>query len=76
MVSYESDMSACPSPLQMDPRTAELVSEIQQSLPYADEWLKTPHALLGGHTPEQSLSAGDIERVRNLFESILYIGIS
>jgi hypothetical protein len=60
----------------MDAKAVELVSEIRQILPYADDWLQTPHSLLGGDTPEQRLLAGDIERVRNLFESILYIGIT
>lgn len=60
----------------MDPKAIELVAQIREALPYADDWLKTPHSLLGGETPEQRLVAGDIDRVRNLFESILYIGIS
>jgi hypothetical protein len=71
-----SSPSACPLPSNMDPQAVELLAEIRQSLPFADDWLQTPHNLLGGDTPEQRIVAGDIERVRNLFESILYIGIT
>ena len=53
-----------------------LRQEICEKLPNASEWLNTPHALLAGQTPEQMLIAGDFEAVRNLFESILYIGIT
>lgn len=70
-----SGAGSCPLFL-MDPKATELVSEIRQTLPYADDWLKTPHSLLGGDTPEERLLAGDIERVRNLVESIFYVGIT
>ena len=64
-------------PLQgMDPKGIELIEEIEKILPNADDWLRTPHSLLGGDTPVQRIRAGDIDRVRNLFESILYIGIT
>jgi hypothetical protein len=59
-----------------DLQVARLRQDICERLPNASEWLKTPHELLGGQTPEQRLIAGDFEAVRNLFESILYIGIS
>ena len=42
--------------------------------PYGQEWLMTPHQLLGGGTPEERILAGDVEGVRNLLISILYIG--
>lgn len=58
------------------PQATELVKEICEKLPHAEEWLTTSHALLGGDSPEQRLLAGDVESVRNLFESILYIGIN
>jgi hypothetical protein len=60
----------------MDPKAIELIEEIRRKLPNAEDWLNSPHSLLGGETPTQRLRAGDIERVRNLFESILYIGIT
>lgn len=59
-----------------DTAAAALVSEIRQMLPYADEWLTTPHNLLGGETPEQRIRKGDVDAVRNLVESILYVGIT
>jgi hypothetical protein len=60
----------------MDPKAVELVEEIHKTLPNAEDWLNSPHGLLGGETPAQCILAGDIERVRNLFESILYVGIT
>jgi hypothetical protein len=60
----------------LSPEAAKLVAEIKENLPYAAEWLRTPHELLGGNTPEQRLLADDVEPVRNLFVSILYIGIT
>jgi hypothetical protein len=59
-----------------DLNISALRQEICEKLPNGSEWLKTPHALLAGQTPEQMLIAGDFDAVRNLFESILYIGIS
>jgi hypothetical protein len=53
-----------------------LRADIRGALPYGDDWLLTPHQLLGGDTPEQRILAGDIESVRNLFLSILYIGVA
>lgn len=50
--------------------------EISNLLPEAKEWLNTPHDLLGGDTPEQRIAAGDLESVRHLLYSIVYIGIS
>jgi hypothetical protein len=48
--------------------------EILAVLPYGQDWLVTPHQLLGGGTPEERILAGDVEGVRNLLISILYIG--
>lgn len=59
-----------------DLRIAKLRQEICEKLPNGGEWLNTPHELFAGQTPEQRLIAGDYDAVRNLFESILYIGIS
>jgi hypothetical protein len=53
-----------------------LRTEIQNLLPYGDDWLITPHQLLGGDTPEERIRAGDLEAVRNLFHAILYVGIT
>ncbi|MEO8660084.1 MAG: hypothetical protein ABI693_16555 [Bryobacteraceae bacterium] len=55
---------------------ASLRQEIRDELPNGDAWLTTPHALLGGQSPEERLAEGDYEVVRNLVQSILYIGIS
>jgi hypothetical protein len=49
--------------------------EIRKSLPYGQDWLLTPHQLLGGDTPEESILAGDLDAVRNLLHSILYVGV-
>ena len=62
--------------LMLSPEAASLVAEIEKDLPHAAKWLTTPHSLLGGNTPQQRLLSNDVESVRNLFESILYIGIS
>jgi hypothetical protein len=49
--------------------------EIRNSLPYGQDWLVTPHQFLGGDTPEERILAGDLEAVKNLFHSILYVGV-
>jgi hypothetical protein len=54
---------------------AGLRKDILDQLPNGAEWLKTPHPLLGGHTPEEKISAGDLNPVRQLLHSILYVGI-
>ena len=59
-----------------NPLLAEKLIDEIRSVPWGDGWLSTPHALLGGESPEHTIIAGDIESVRNLFESILYIGIT
>jgi len=59
-----------------DLRITSLRRDIQKQIPDAEAWLSTPHNLLGGETPESRLEAGDYDSVHNLFESILYIGIS
>jgi hypothetical protein len=63
---------------KMDPkhRAAELRKEIVERLSQGEDWLHTGHPLLGGLTPDQAIESGDIEAVRNLLGSILYIGIS
>ena len=57
-------------------RIAKLRQEILENLPNGEDWLKTPHAMLGGKSPEERLKAGDDDSVRDLFLSILHIGIS
>lgn len=59
-----------------DSRDDVLRKEIRANLPNGSDWLKTPHALLGGQTPEQSLKDGRYDEVLNLVQSILYIGVS
>jgi hypothetical protein len=59
-----------------DSQIATLRQEVCDELPNGDKWLITPHALFGGKAPEQMLTSGEHEAVRNLFESVLYIGIS
>ncbi|MGA2328833.1 MAG: MbcA/ParS/Xre antitoxin family protein [Bryobacteraceae bacterium] len=54
---------------------SELRAEISSQLPNGAEWLKTPHQMLGGETPEERISAGDLDSVRHLLHSILYIGV-
>ena len=49
--------------------------EIRNTLPYGKDWLATPHQLLGGATPEERITAGDLDAVNNLFHSILYVGV-
>jgi hypothetical protein len=49
--------------------------EIRNFLPYGQDWLNTPHQLLGGDTAEERIQAGDLEAVRSLFHSILHVGV-
>ncbi len=72
----EARMTNRQFPTDEDPRIGQLRQEISEALPNGSEWLNTPHPLLAGETPEQRLIAGDYDAVRNLFYSILYIGIS
>ncbi len=61
--------------LQAD-AAAVLRQEVVTNLPNGVAWMGTPHALLGGDTPKQLLDRGDWERVQDLVDSILYIGVS
>lgn len=54
----------------------ELRREIIRVLPAGTDWLQTPHELLGGQTPDEKIVAGDLQAVKNLVDSIFYIGIS
>jgi hypothetical protein len=58
-----------------DDEAEALRAEIRNALPYGSDWLVTPHQLLGGDTPQDQILAGDLESVRSLFHSILYIGV-
>lgn len=49
--------------------------KIRNALPYGQDWLATPHRLLGGDTPDERILAGDLDAVNNLFHSILYVGV-
>jgi hypothetical protein len=59
----------------LDDESEALRMEISTALTYGRDWLVTPHQLLGGETPEARIIARDLEAVRNLFHSILYVGV-
>src|SRR5260370_41410968 len=59
-----------------DLQVARLRQDICEKLPNGREGVNTPHELLSGQTPEQQHLAGDVEAVRNVFASLVYIGIS
>jgi len=69
-----TDESASLSP-NMDPKAMELLEEIRIILPDAENWLQSPQRMLGDETPAHRIQAGDIERVRNLFELTVYVGV-
>ncbi len=50
--------------------------EIDDLLPNGERWRNTPHALLDGDTPDERIAKGDEKSVRELLDSILYVGIS
>jgi len=54
----------------------ELRRDVIERLPAGETWLKTKHPLLGGCSPNEAIESGDLESVRNLLVSILYVGIS
>ena len=54
----------------------ELRRDIISRLPFGSDWLKTPHELLGGQTPDEKIVAGDRQAMQNLVDSILYLGVS
>jgi len=60
----------------LNDETEALRAEIRNTLPYGQDWLTTPHQLLGGDTPEERILAGDIEAVSSLLHSILYVGVA
>jgi hypothetical protein len=49
--------------------------EIIEALPDGREWLETPNVRLRGRTPEQAIADSDLLAVRNVFYSIVYVGI-
>jgi len=51
-----------------------LRARIIRELPDGSDWLKTPHLMLSGRTPDQALQDGDVAAVDQLVSSILYIG--
>lgn len=61
------------APIKITPE--ELRAEIVKQLPHGAEWLKTPHRMLGGETPEDRIRVGDVESVHHLLQCILYVGI-
>jgi len=50
--------------------------EIAELIPNAATWMSTPKRRLQGDTPEQRIASGDLETVRNLVYSIVYIGMT
>jgi Protein of unknown function (DUF2384) len=59
------------------PESSETLREdILSFLPDGERWLKTPHSLLQGDTPEQRIASGDLKSVRELLDSIVYVGIT
>jgi Protein of unknown function (DUF2384) len=70
-----SDGPAAAAAMKEKDSAEALRCEILQELPNAEEWLKSPHSFLGGQSPEEKIAAGDLESVRNLLNSILYIGV-
>ena len=66
-------------PQDQDPNQDEaekLRQEILYEVPNAEEWLISPNSWLSGQTPEQAIASGQLERVRQIVYSILYIGVS
>lgn len=63
-------------PNEEDLKIAELRQEILDKFPHAEAWLKTPHHMLMGKSPEELLNAGEYEPVWQLVTSILYIGMT
>jgi hypothetical protein len=53
----------------------DLRREILESVPYAEQWLSSPNMWLRGQTPEQMLAAGELNVVREIVDSILYVGV-
>jgi len=51
-----------------------LRGEIVEELPDGVRWLASPNRRLCGRTPEEAIKAGELEAVRNLVYSILYVG--
>jgi antitoxin Xre/MbcA/ParS-like protein len=48
---------------------------IINEFPNGVEWLHSPNMWLRGRTPEQTLADGDLEEIRELLDSILYVGM-
>ena len=65
------------APMPKDEMSAEnaLRLEIAEELPDGAGWLASPNRRLCGRTPEEAIRAGDLDTVRNLVHSILYVGV-
>ena len=73
-----ADQGAGGAAAQIMPKTEseQLRAEVTSLLPDGDQWLLTPHELLGGDTPEHRIVGGDLKSVRELLYSIVYIGVT
>jgi hypothetical protein len=72
-----ADSGAAGAPVKAMPSEREVLrQEVITLLPDGEQWMKTPHGLLGGETPEHRIESGDLSTVRDLVYSIVYVGIS
>jgi hypothetical protein len=62
-------------PQHYNQEAEDLRREILNNVPYAEQWLSSPNTRLRGQTPEQAIAAGQLEAVRNVVDSILYVGV-
>jgi len=65
-----------PGALAMPEEQVILRREILALLPDAERWLMTPHPYLDGDTPASRIARNDLEPVRDLLYSILYVGVT
>jgi uncharacterized protein (DUF2384 family) len=52
--------------------TPDLREEVKRLVADPDLWLDTPHDLLGGRTPNEVITQGDPQQVRDLLRAIKY----
>lgn len=50
----------------------DLHEEVKRVVADPDLWLDTPHELLGGRTPNEVITQGEAQRVRDLLRAIKY----
>ena len=74
-----SDLKAgnlTPSPGAGPWRLMDLRSEIEDLVPHADEWLKTPNGQLKGHRPIDLIGTPGEENLRDLILALKYLAVS